>query len=63
MPFVALDNDADLVAEGQKQDRPVYFGDAASAQLLERVSLAKAKCVVVVLSSMDANIRCVRAVR
>ena len=52
--YIALDNDADLVARERKNGRPVYYGDAANREFLKRCGLAEAKGLAI---TMDNQVR------
>lgn len=54
LPFVALDNDAELVGKFRKAGASVYFGDAAQPALLERFGIARAAALVVTMDSPRA---------
>ncbi|KAL6766162.1 hypothetical protein ACKKBG_A34940 [Auxenochlorella protothecoides x Auxenochlorella symbiontica] len=61
IPFVALDVDANRVAEGRALDLPVYFGDAGSPAVLHALRAEKAACAVITLDTPAANYRSVWA--
>lgn len=61
IPFVALDINPDTVREGRANDENVFFGDAGSADLLQKVGADRASCAVVALNSPAANYRAVWA--
>lgn len=63
IPYVALDLDADLVAIQRAEGRPVFFGDAAHRNILERVGGARARAFVVTTDAAMAEERMVRAIR
>ncbi len=47
VPYVALDLDADVVANQRRAGRNVYYGDASRREILDRVGGAKARVFVV----------------
>ncbi len=54
IPFIAVDNDADLVARERKSGQPVYYGDAANPEFLKRCGLAEARGLAI---TMDNQVR------
>jgi monovalent cation:proton antiporter-2 (CPA2) family protein len=62
IPFIALDLDADLVAEQRKAGLPVFFGDASRHEILERVGAARARAFVVTTNEPNATERVVRSI-
>ncbi|MFG1346750.1 cation:proton antiporter [Xanthobacter autotrophicus DSM 431] len=63
VPFVAVDNDPRRVAQERAAGRPVYFGDAGRAEILERLGAEGARAFVVTLDAPSAAERMVAAVR
>jgi monovalent cation:H+ antiporter-2, CPA2 family len=63
VPFVALDDNGELVTERRKLGHPVYFGDAGRRELLERVGAAHARAFVVTVDAPKAAERMVDAAR
>jgi len=63
IPYVALDLDADLVADQRARGHPVFFGDASHRHVLERVGGAEARAFVVTTDAAMAEERMVRAIR
>lgn len=63
LPFVALDLDPMRSRLARTRGELVYYGDAARAEMLERVGIAKASAVVVTLDDSAAASRLVRALR
>lgn len=64
--YIAVDTDPASVAIGRRNGKPVYFGDAAQAEFLERCGLAKASSVVVTMdnrASVEAVAATVRSLR
>ena len=63
VPYVALDADGDMIAPCAHKDRPVYFGDAGRAELLNKVGAERARAFVVTVSDRRAAERMVAAAR
>jgi CPA2 family monovalent cation:H+ antiporter-2 len=61
--FVALDTDAELVAEHRKAGEPVYYGDAGRIRILERAGGEHARAFVVTVDAPRAAERMVVAAR
>lgn len=53
----ALIGSRERVAAGREADLPVFYGDAGSVHVLERVGLHRAKAVVVLLDTPAAMYR------
>ncbi len=49
IPYIAIDNDADLVARERKNGFPVYYGDAANLAFLRKCGIAEAKALAVTM--------------
>jgi CPA2 family monovalent cation:H+ antiporter-2 len=63
IPYVALDLDADRVAEQRQGGRHVYYGDASRAEILDKVGGRNARAFVVTTDAPDAAELMVKAVR
>jgi CPA2 family monovalent cation:H+ antiporter-2 len=66
IPFIAVDNDADLVARERKTGLPVYYGDAANPEFLKRCGLATARGLAITMDNqvrVDDVARTARALR
>ncbi|CAN5143652.1 cation:proton antiporter [soil metagenome] len=63
IPYIALDLDAEQVAERRKAGQPVFYGDASRAEILERVGGARARAFVVTPDEPEAAKRMVLAIR
>ena len=61
--FIALDNDPANVQLGKERGKPVYFGDASRADVLEVVGAERARAAIVALKDMDGAERAVRGLR
>jgi CPA2 family monovalent cation:H+ antiporter-2 len=62
-PYVALDVDPLTVATARESRLPVYFGDAARVEMLERVHVGTAAAIVVTLDDAAKADRIVQVVR
>ncbi|PIC01720.1 cation:proton antiporter [Caulobacter sp. X] len=63
LPWIAIERDARLVEQGRRDDRRIYYGDAARVELLERCGLATARAVVVTMDAPEAAEAVVAAAR
>ncbi len=51
IPFMAIDDDAALVARERRAGTPIYFGDATRPDFLRRCGLERARALVVTLNA------------
>ena len=49
--YIAIDNDAELVARERKNGQPIYYGDAANPEFLRKCGLAEAKALAVTMDN------------
>lgn len=56
-PYVAIDLDPARVADGLQQGLPVYYGDAARAEVMEALHVERARAVVVALDNRRAAVQ------
>jgi CPA2 family monovalent cation:H+ antiporter-2 len=63
VPFVAIENNASLLAHHRRQGVPVVFGDASRPELLGKLHLANAQAVVLTMDDTAAAVHAVHAVR
>ncbi len=63
VPYVAIDTDPDSVAKHRDAGRPVYYGDAASVDLLHGLELGKARALVLTIDDPKTVARVVQAAR
>jgi CPA2 family monovalent cation:H+ antiporter-2 len=63
IPYVAIEQDVGLVEAHRRHDRPVYFGDASRAELLEAAGVNRASAAVITLNQAQAAERLVQALR
>jgi monovalent cation:H+ antiporter-2, CPA2 family len=64
--YISIDGDARIAAQARGRGEPVYWGDAANREFLDRCGLAEARAVVVTMhtpSAVDAVVRLARAAR
>lgn len=61
--YIALENDARLVADLHPQCIPVYFGDAARAELLRKVHAEHAAAIVLTMDHVASALHAVKAIR
>jgi CPA2 family monovalent cation:H+ antiporter-2 len=61
--YVALENNAKMVARLREQGLPVYFGDASRAELLRRVRADEASAIVLTMDHPAAAMQAVRGIR
>lgn len=61
--YVALENDARLVARLHAQGVPIYFGDADKGELLEKLQAGRAAAIVLTMDNANAILHAVRAIR
>ncbi|ANP45176.1 cation:proton antiporter [Candidatus Viadribacter manganicus] len=54
IPHVGIEGDATTVAQLRNEGRPVYFGDATSAKVLESVGASNAAAIVVTINDAEA---------
>lgn len=63
--YVAVDNDARLVAEMRRKEKPVYFGDVRHLDFLERCGLGSVRATIITIhtqSAIDSIVTAIRAV-
>jgi len=63
VPYVAVETNARTVRSVGAAGEPIVFGDATRRPLLERISVSRARLVVVAISDAHATEQVVRAVR
>ena len=62
-PYLAIDADADLITEGQREGYAVAFGDAARGAMLGRLELDRASAVILTMNDPQGGLRLVRRIR
>ncbi|MCP4381615.1 MAG: portal protein [Hyphomicrobiales bacterium] len=63
IPWIALDLDADLVANAHRAGKPVFYGDASRREILGRVGGSSARAFVVTTDKPGATEHMVSAIR
>jgi CPA2 family monovalent cation:H+ antiporter-2 len=63
IPYVAIDNDPQLVAQLPDQAGRLHFGDAARGELLHRVCAAHAAAIVLTMDHPASALHAARAIR
>jgi CPA2 family monovalent cation:H+ antiporter-2 len=61
--YIAFENDARLASELHQQGLPVYFGNAARAELLRRVHAQEAPAIVLTMDHPQSALQAVRGIR
>ncbi|MBK6597271.1 MAG: cation:proton antiporter [Proteobacteria bacterium] len=61
--FIAVDLDPARIRVARQAGEPVYYGDSAEEQVLERVGLATASAVIITFASPATSIAILRSVR
>ena len=55
IPFIAIDNDASLVADAKKDGYPIIYGDALKNKHFEKLGLEHAKAVIVTVGTQKTT--------
>ncbi len=63
VPFVAIENDAKLVAQQRKAGVPLVFGDASRPELVRKLRIDRAQAVVLTMDHTAAAEHAVRGIR
>jgi CPA2 family monovalent cation:H+ antiporter-2 len=63
IPYIAVDSDANLIAEARRDNKPAYFGDATRAEFLRNCGIETARAVVVTMDAPAGNEAVVRLAR
>jgi monovalent cation:H+ antiporter-2, CPA2 family len=66
IPYLAVDNDAELVTRDRKNGLTVYFGNAANAEFLKRCGLGEAPALAVTMDNqikVDEVVKAARSLR
>jgi CPA2 family monovalent cation:H+ antiporter-2 len=61
--YIALENDARVAAQHSMQGLPVYFGNAARAELLNKVHAERASAIVLTMDHPASALHAVKAIR
>ena len=62
-PFVAVEADIDVVTSARREGFPVIYGDVARAELVDRLSLGRAKALILTMDDPVLSVRLTRRVR
>lgn len=62
IPYVAIDNDPDLVAAERAKGAAIYFGDASQQDLLKHLGIEKATAFATTMDAPDAAEHVIKAV-
>lgn len=62
-PFVALDLDISRIKEAQLAGEPVYYGDAAKADILHSCKIDKAKVIIITYHDHHVSLKTLNAIR
>lgn len=62
-PYIAIDSNADAIAEGRREGYPVLFGDVARAEMLDRLRLGHARALVLTMDDPVLSVIVTRRVR
>ncbi len=63
IPYLALDTDPISVAEARQRRQPVFYGDAARLEMLNRAHIAQAQAVVITMDAPAAAEKMVLEIR
>lgn len=55
--YIIVDNDPDIVTEGQKAEEPVFYGDAGLSSVLHHAKIAEAEVLVITVGDPVATFR------
>jgi CPA2 family monovalent cation:H+ antiporter-2 len=63
VPYVVLDANSEMVREMKKKGEPIYYGDGTSREILDKLSVEKAKLLVIAISDPASTRRMVSIAR
>lgn len=63
LPYIAVDSNAEAVAQGRDEGKPVYFGDVRNIEFLRRCGAAQAPALVITMDSPVAASEVVQLAR
>jgi CPA2 family monovalent cation:H+ antiporter-2 len=55
LPYIAVDSNAEAVAQGRDEGKPVYFGDIRNVEFMRRCGMAQATALVITMDSPKAT--------
>ncbi|HEX7783986.1 MAG TPA: cation:proton antiporter [Sphingobium sp.] len=62
-PFIVVESDADVVADGRRAGYPIVFGDVARAEMLDKLRLGHARALILTMDDPVLSIRVTKRVR
>lgn len=63
VPFIALEQDANVVAQWRARGEPVFYGNAARPELLHKLHVERASVVVITMDHPASTLHAVKAIR
>jgi len=63
VPFIALEQDANVVAQWRARGEPVFYGNAARPELLHKLHVDRASVVVITMDHPASTLHAVKAIR
>mgnify|MGYP000929490480 FL=1 len=63
VPFIALEQDANVVAQWRARGEPVFYGNAARPELLHKLHVDRASVVVITMDHPASTLHAVKGVR
>jgi CPA2 family monovalent cation:H+ antiporter-2 len=63
VPFIALDTDPKMVAQGLASGHPVYYGDVSDPELLAAINVGRAALVVITVDSANTAFQAISHLR
>jgi len=62
-PFLAVESDPDVVAEGRRAGYPLLFGDVTRPEMLDRLRLGQARALILTMDDPVLSVKITRRVR
>ncbi|HRH16180.1 MAG TPA: NAD-binding protein [Aquabacterium sp.] len=63
VPFIALEQDANVVAQWRARGEPVFYGNAARPELLHKLHVDRASVVVITMDHPASTLHAVKGIR
>lgn len=63
VPFIALEQDANVVAQWRARGEPVFYGNAARPELLHKLHVERASVVVITMDHPASTLHAVKGIR
>lgn len=63
LPFIAIESDADAVAQARRDGYPILFGDVARAEMLDKLKLGHARALILTMDDPVLSVAVTRRVR